>query len=59
MLHILQLLDQAHVLAHTFVILDEVFFEIHNVLVWGLLGPVDVDVAEILIVGSLNESERR
>lgn len=58
MLHILQLLDQPHVLAHTFIILNEVFFEIHNVLVWGLLGPIDVDVAEILIVGGLDESER-
>lgn len=59
MLHILQLLDQTHVLAHTFVILDKVFFEIHNVLVRGLLGPVDVDMAKILIVGGLDEGERR
>jgi hypothetical protein len=57
-LHIPELLDEAHVFAHTFVVLNEIFFEIHNVLVWWLFGPKDVDVPEIFIIGSLNKGER-
>lgn len=58
MLHIFQLLDEAHVLAHALVVLDEIFFEIHNVLVWRLFRSIDVDMAEIFIVGCLDEGER-
>jgi hypothetical protein len=58
MLHIFQLLDEAHVPAHALVVLDEIFFEIHNVLVWRLFRSIDVDMTEIFIVGCLDEGER-
>ena len=57
MLHIFELLDEAHVLAHAFIVFDEIFFEIHNVLVGWLFGSIDVDVAEIFIVGCLDEGD--
>lgn len=51
MIHILDLIDQSHVLVHSIIILNEILFEIHNVLIWGLFGAVDVDVTEVAIFG--------
>lgn len=50
MLHILELLHQAHVLAHALIVLNEIFFEIHNVLIGRLFGAENVDTAEISIL---------
>lgn len=58
MLHIFQLLYEAHVLAHALIVLDEIFFEIHNVLIWRLFRSINVDMTEIFIVGRLDEGER-
>lgn len=53
MIHILYLIHQSHVFAHSIIILNEILFEIHNVLIWGLFGAVDVDVAEVAVLGGL------
>jgi hypothetical protein len=37
-------------------IFDEVFFEIHYVLVWGLFCAVNIDVPEVFILRGFNES---
>lgn len=51
MIHILDLIHQSHVSAHSIIILYEILFEIHNVFVWGFFCTVDVDVAEVAILG--------
>lgn len=56
-LHVPELLQKPHVLAHSLTVLDEVFFEIHNVLVGRLFGPKDIDSSEIFILSGLDGGE--
>lgn len=57
MLHVLQLVYQAEVSAQAFVVLDEVFFEIHDVIVGSFFCTVDVDASEVLVVNGLNQGK--
>ena len=57
MFHILDLRDESVVFGHTFVVLYEMFFEIHNVLVGGLLGAVDIDEPEVGVFRGFDESQ--
>jgi len=43
MIHIFGVIYNADVSFHSFVVLDEVLFEIHNVLIGRLFGAVDID----------------
>jgi hypothetical protein len=55
MVHVLQLRNEGGEPGHALGILDEVFFEVHYVLVWSLFRAVDIDVAEVFIFGGFDE----
>lgn len=55
MVHVFQLRNQGGEPGHALRILNEILFEIHYVLVWGLFGSVNIDVPEIFILRGLNE----
>lgn len=55
MVHILQLRYERCEPGHALGIFDEVFFEIHYVLVWGLFCAVNIDVPEVFILRGFNE----
>ena len=55
MVHVLELRYERCEPGHALGIFDEVFFEIHYVLVWGLFCAVNIDVPEVFILRGFNE----
>lgn len=56
-LHILELIHETQIATHSFVVFNEVFFEIHHIFIGSLFGAVDVDRAEVLIILGLYEGQ--
>lgn len=54
MVHVFEFVHETQVFVGAVVVLYEGLFEIHNVVVRGLLGSVDLDGSEILVVSGLD-----
>jgi len=52
--HVFELVDHPKVLIQALVVLEKVLFEIHNVLIGGLFGTVDINGSKVPVFGGLD-----